>query len=148
MYSFCALLVVNPLYEFPSLWLSTFSMDHFAASVYQHYIASVVVKCVKKHFGQYNFVSDQTETYAEHSVCTHFHSILKIQHQTLNQISNDCCSSAALSKNTLSANIKHSRYFHLTSNFWSIHFHAKRLYVHIFDMVDTFFSYWRASIVC
>ncbi len=27
-------------------------------------------------------------------------------------------------------NVNHSRYFHLMSNFSSIHFHTKRLYVH------------------
>ncbi len=43
------------------------------------------------------------------------------------------------SKNAVSTIIKHSRYTHLMSNFSSIHFHAKRLYVHLFDIlvVDT-----------
>ncbi len=40
------------------------------------------------------------------------------------------------SKNTVSTYIKHSRYIHLMSNFLSIHFHTKRLYVHMFDIVD------------
>ncbi len=29
-------------------------------------------------------------------------------------------------------------------NFWSIHFHGKRLYAHMFNMVDTAFSNGRA----
>ncbi len=45
-------------------------------------------------------------------------------------------------------NIKHSRYIHLMSNFSSIHFHAKRLYVHMFDIVYTPFSYERGLMVC
>ncbi len=45
-------------------------------------------------------------------------------------------------------NIKHSRYIHLMSNFLSIHFHTKRLYVHMFDIVDTPLSYGRGLIVC
>ncbi len=55
---------------------------------------------------------------------------------------------AVPSKNAVSANIKHSRYFHQTSNFWSIHYYGKRLYVHMFNAVDTAFSYGRALIVC
>ncbi len=50
--------------------------------------------------------------------------------------------SAAPSKNAVSANIKHSRYPSIEQlNFWSIHYCDKRLYVHMFDMVDTAFSY-------
>ncbi len=56
--------------------------------------------------------------------------------------------SAPQSKNAVSTNIKHSRYIHLMSNFSSIHFHAKRLYVHMFDIVDTPFSYGRGLITC
>ena len=52
------------------------------------------------------------------------------------------------SKNTVSANIKHIRYFHQSSNFWSIHYYSKSLYVHVWYMVDTAFSYWTALIVC
>ena len=52
------------------------------------------------------------------------------------------------SKNAVSANIKHSIYFHLTSNFWSIRYCGKRLYVHMFDMVYTAFSYGRTLVVC
>ena len=33
-------------------------------------------------------------------------------------------------------------------NFTSIHFHAKKLYLHIFDTVDTAFNYERELIVC
>ncbi len=33
--------------------------------------------------------------------------------------------------------MKQSRYIHLMSNFSSIHFHTERMYVHMFDMVDT-----------
>ncbi len=46
-------------------------------------------------------------------------------------------------------NIKHIKYFHLTPNFWSIHYHGKRLHVHMFVIVyvDTAFSYGRALIV-
>ncbi len=56
--------------------------------------------------------------------------------------------SATQSKNAVSINIKLSRYIHLMSNFSSIHFHTKRLYVHMFDIVDTPFSYRRQLIVC
>ena len=55
---------------------------------------------------------------------------------------------AVQSKNAVRANIKHNRYFHLTPNFRPIHCHGKRLYGHMFDMVDSIFSYWRALIVC
>ena len=48
---------------------------------------------------------------------------------------------AVPSKNTASADIKHSRYFHKTSNFWSIHYCGKRLYVRMFHIVDTAFRY-------
>ncbi len=48
---------------------------------------------------------------------------------------------AAPSKSAVCANIKHNRYFHLTSNFRSIHSRGKRLYGHVFDMGDTAFSY-------
>ncbi len=41
------------------------------------------------------------------------------------------------SKNAVSTNIKHSSYINLMSHFSSIHCHTKRLYVHMFDMVDT-----------
>ncbi len=49
--------------------------------------------------------------------------------------------SALLSINAVCANIKHNRYFHETSYVKSIYFHAKMLYGHTFDMVDTTFSY-------
>ncbi len=55
---------------------------------------------------------------------------------------------AVPSKNAVSANIKHKRYFLFTSSVWSIHYCGKRLYVHMFDMVDTAFRYGRALIVC
>ena len=45
---------------------------------------------------------------------------------------------ALQSKKTVCANIKHNGYFHLTSNFRSIHSYGKRLYGHMFDMVDTY----------
>ncbi len=48
--------------------------------------------------------------------------------------------SAPQSKNAVSTNMKHSRNIHLMSIFLSIHFHTKRLYVHMFDIVDTPFS--------
>ena len=51
------------------------------------------------------------------------------------------------SKKAVSTNIKHSRCIHLMSNFSSIHFHTKRLYVYMFDIVDTPFSYGRGLIV-
>ncbi len=51
------------------------------------------------------------------------------------------------SKNAVSTNIKHSRYIHLMSNFLSINFHTKRLYIHISDDVDTPFSYGRGLII-
>ena len=53
----------------------------------------------------------------------------------------DCShpSVAPLTKNAVSTNIKHSRYFLCKLNFWSMHFHAKRLHVHMFDIVDTSF---------
>ncbi len=47
-------------------------------------------------------------------------------------------------KNAVSASIKHSRYFH----FWSIRYCSKRLYIHMFDMLDTAFSYGKTLIVC
>ena len=53
--------------------------------------------------------------------------------------------SAPQSKNAVSTNIKHSRYSHLMSNFRPIHFHTKRLYVH---MLDISLSYRRGLIVC
>ncbi len=56
--------------------------------------------------------------------------------------------SAPQSKNAVSTNTKHSRYIHLMSNFSLIHSHGKRLYVYMFDIVDTPFSYGRGSIVC
>ncbi len=56
--------------------------------------------------------------------------------------------SAPQSKNAVSTNIKHSRYIHLMSNFSSILFHTKRLYVHMFDIVDPPFIYGRGLIVC
>ncbi len=56
--------------------------------------------------------------------------------------------SAPQSKNAVSTNIKHRRYIHLMSNFLSIHFYTRRLYVHMFDLVDTPFSYGRGLIVC
>ncbi len=49
--------------------------------------------------------------------------------------------SAVPSENKVSAIINRSRYFHLTSNCWSIHYYGERLYVHTFGMVDTAFSY-------
>ena len=49
--------------------------------------------------------------------------------------------SAMQSKNAVCANIKHNRYFHLTSNFRSIYSHGKRLYGHTFDIVNIAFSY-------
>ncbi len=39
-------------------------------------------------------------------------------------------------------------HIHLMSNFWSIHSHTKRFYVHTFDIVNTPFSYGRGLIVC
>ena len=57
-------------------------------------------------------------------------------------------SSAPQSKNAVSTIYKQSRYIHLMSNLSSIHFHTKRLYVHMFDIVDTSFSYGRGLIVC
>ena len=37
-------------------------------------------------------------------------------------------------KNAVSAEIKHSRYFHCASHFWSIHYCGRRLYVHMFHI--------------
>ena len=46
--------------------------------------------------------------------------------------------SAVLSKNAVSANIKHSRHTYDTFiNIWSIHNYGKRLYVHIFNVLHT-----------
>ena len=36
----------------------------------------------------------------------------------------------------VSTNIKHRRYIHLMSNFSSIHFHIKMLYMHMFDIAE------------
>ena len=44
--------------------------------------------------------------------------------------------------------MKYRRYFYLRYNFPSIHFHAKMLYLHMFDIVDTVFSFERKLIVC
>ena len=52
---------------------------------------------------------------------------------------------AARNKNTVSTNMKHCRYNHLMPNFSQIHFHTKRLYVHMFD-IETFFNYGRGLI--
>ncbi len=43
---------------------------------------------------------------------------------------------ALQSKNAVWANMKHSRYFHLTSNFWSIHTHGKKGDVQTFGIVE------------
>ncbi len=55
---------------------------------------------------------------------------------------------APKSKNVVSTDIKHGRYIYLISNFLSIHFHTERFYVHMFDIVDTPFSYGRGLILC
>ena len=55
---------------------------------------------------------------------------------------------ALQSKNAVCAFIKHSRYFHLMHNYISIHSHAKKLYLHMSDIVDTAFSYERELIIC
>ena len=56
--------------------------------------------------------------------------------------------SAPSSKTEVSTTIKHSRYFHLTSTFRSIHYCCKRFHVSMSNVVDTTFSYERALIVC
>ena len=56
--------------------------------------------------------------------------------------------SAPQSKNAVSTNIKHSVYIQSMSNFSTIDFHTKRLYVHMIDIADTPFSYGRELIVC
>ena len=53
--------------------------------------------------------------------------------------------SAPQSKNAVLANIKYSRYIHLMLNFLSIYFHTKRLYVNMFDIVDTLFIWKRVD---
>ncbi len=63
-------------------------------------------------------------------VCTWFFHWLSFVNYT-------CSQSCPQSKNTVSTNIKHSRYIHLMSNFLSIRFPTKRLYVHMFDIVHT-----------
>ena len=50
--------------------------------------------------------------------------------------------SAVQSKNAVFASRKHSRYFHYRYNFTSVHSHAKKLYLRMFD-IDTAFSYER-----
>ncbi len=52
---------------------------------------------------------------------------------------------AVPSKNTVSAIVRTSIKRQI---FWWIYSYGKRLYVHVFDMVDTAFSYGRALIVC
>ncbi len=42
--------------------------------------------------------------------------------------------------NAVCANIKHSRYFYLSSQFSSIYSYSNWLYEHVFDIVDTSFS--------
>ena len=54
--------------------------------------------------------------------------------------------STVQSKNTVCAFIKHSKYFRLQYNFTSIHSHVKKLYLHMFDIVDTAFRYERELI--
>ncbi len=66
----------------------------------------------------------------------------------LDQVTYTSLLSAPQSKNAVSTTIKHGRYIYLMSIFLSIHFHTKRLYVHLFDIVDTPFSYRRGLIVC
>ena len=58
------------------------------------------------------------------------------------------CNSALQSKNAVCALIKHCRYFHWKYKFTSMHSHAKKLYLHIFETVDTTFGYERELIVC
>ena len=55
---------------------------------------------------------------------------------------------AVQSKNAVCAFTKHSRYFHSTYYFTSIHSHAKKLYLHMFDIVDTAFDFERKLIIC
>ena len=69
--------------------------------------------------------------------CTSYNGLLPIGHI-----------SAPQSKNAVSTNINNRRYIHLMSNFSSVHLHTKRLYVYMFDIVDTVFSYGRRLIVC
>ena len=54
----------------------------------------------------------------------------------------------AQSKNAVSTKIKQSRYIHFMSKFTSINFHTESVYVHMFDVVDTAFSYGTGLIVC
>ena len=44
--------------------------------------------------------------------------------------------------------IKHSRYFHSTNNFTSMHFKAIRFYLPKFDIVDMALNYERELIGC
>ena len=54
---------------------------------------------------------------------------------------------ASQSKNAVCTLIEHNRYVHLTYNFASIYLHAKKLYLHMFDIVDTAFGYESKLIV-
>ena len=45
--------------------------------------------------------------------------------------------SAVQSKHALCAFIEHNPYFHYTYNFTSIHSHGKKLYLHMFDIINT-----------
>ena len=45
--------------------------------------------------------------------------------------------SAVQNQNTVCVFMKHSRYFHKTYNFISIHYHAKKVYLQMFDIINT-----------
>ncbi len=57
-------------------------------------------------------------------------------------------SSVSQSKKAVSKNIKHSRYINLVKLLVNFNFHTKRLYVHMFDIVDILFSHGRGLVVC
>ncbi len=63
-------------------------------------------------------------------------------------MNNIMANSAVPSKNAVSANIKHSRYFHYTSNFFQSTTVVKGCMYIMFNVVDTAFSYGRALFVC
>ncbi len=99
-------------------------------------------KMVHAHVGIANCSRQETSQYRFNLVSNH---LCLFEHTHVSQ------NSAIPSKNAVFmvfANIKHSRQFRLTSKFWSIHYCGKRLYVHMFDMVDTAFSYGRALVGC
>ncbi len=123
--------VFPPFITFSS---SFFLFIHFLFVIFllnfYHFLSNILLSSSFLHFLFPSFCS--TFALSSNSIC-HCHHF---------------STSAPQSTNEVSTNIKQSRYIHLMSNFLSIHFHTKGLQVHMFDIVDTLFSYGRGLIVC